>query len=159
MEQCFHAEGNGLSMNTLHSDEYKVSSQTWNMVILVNISLKGNVLSLKRFISLKALKTYLTHNSLSSQQLVEKFLEKKVSEQVRWRLAGSGYDILKVDVQMLCYLCIWQKGYSGEKYGAITLLASYRKSYHKLHIEVLNAVNLLPMDSNGKTHSTATLKL
>lgn len=76
------------------------------MVILVNISLKGNVLSLKRFISLKALKTHLTHNSLSSQQLVEKFLEKKVSEQVRWRLAGSGYDILKVDVQMLCYLCI-----------------------------------------------------
>lgn len=152
MEQCFHAEGNGLSMNTLHSDEYKVSSQTWNMATLVNISFER-----KHFISpswLKALKTYLTHNSLSSQQLMEKFLEKKVSEQVRWRVAGSGYDKLGVDVQMLCCLCIWQKGYSGEKYGAVTLLACYRKSDQRLHVEVLNAVNLLPMDSNGKTHST-----
>uniref|UniRef100_A0A669D7Y5 Unc-13 homolog D (C. elegans) n=1 Tax=Oreochromis niloticus TaxID=8128 RepID=A0A669D7Y5_ORENI len=42
-----------------------------------------------------------------------------------------------------------QKAYSGEKYGAVTLLASYRKSDQKLRIEVLNAVNLLPMDSNG----------
>uniref|UniRef100_A0A3Q0SLE9 Unc-13 homolog D n=1 Tax=Amphilophus citrinellus TaxID=61819 RepID=A0A3Q0SLE9_AMPCI len=42
-----------------------------------------------------------------------------------------------------------QKTYSGEKYGAVTLLASYRRSDQKLQIEVLNAVNLLPMDSNG----------
>lgn len=25
LEQCFHAEGNGLQLNVLHSDEYKVS--------------------------------------------------------------------------------------------------------------------------------------
>ncbi|XP_011616836.1 protein unc-13 homolog D isoform X2 [Takifugu rubripes] len=92
MEQCFYAEGNGLTLNTLHSEDYK------------------------------ALKTYLTHNCLSSQQLVEKFLENKISE---------------------------QEGYSGEKYGAVTLLVSYRKSDYMLHVEVLNAVNLLPMDSNG----------
>lgn len=51
----------------------------------------------KRLISPpKALKTYLTRNSLSSQQLVEKFLEKKVSEQVRRRMGRgeSGYDAL-----------------------------------------------------------------
>ncbi|XP_031609178.1 protein unc-13 homolog D [Oreochromis aureus] len=92
LEQCFHAEGNGLPLNKLHSDEYK------------------------------ALKSHLTHHSLNSQQLVEKYLEGKVFE---------------------------QKAYSGEKYGAVTLLASYRKSDQKLRIEVLNAVNLLPMDSNG----------
>ncbi|XP_005721942.1 protein unc-13 homolog D [Pundamilia nyererei] len=92
LEQCFHAEGNGLPLNKLHSDEYK------------------------------ALKSHLTHHSLNSQQLVEKYLEGKVFE---------------------------QKAYSGEKYGAVTLLASYRTSDQRLRIEVLNAVNLLPMDSNG----------
>lgn len=92
LEQCFHAEGNGLPLNKLHSDECK------------------------------ALKSHLNHHSLSSQQLVEKFLEGKIFE---------------------------QKTYSGEKYGAVTLLASYRRSDQKLQIEVLNAVNLLPMDSNG----------
>ncbi|XP_004557544.1 protein unc-13 homolog D [Maylandia zebra] len=92
LEQCFHAEGNGLPLNKLHSDEYK------------------------------ALKSHLTHHSLNSQQLVEKYLEGKVFE---------------------------QKAYSGEKYGAVTLLASYRTSDQRLRIDVLNAVNLLPMDSNG----------
>ncbi|KAM3844898.1 protein unc-13 homolog D isoform 1-T3 [Vipera latastei] len=36
-----------------------------------------------------------------------------------------------------------------EKYGAVTIKAFYRHSEQKLYIEVLNAVNLLPMDSNG----------
>ncbi|XP_041830237.1 protein unc-13 homolog D [Melanotaenia boesemani] len=92
LEQCFHAEGNGLPLDTLHSDEYKT------------------------------LKAHLTHNSLSSQQLVEKFLDSKIWE---------------------------QKVFSGEKYGAVTLLTSYRRSDQRLRVEVLNAVNLLPMDSNG----------
>ncbi|XP_028263625.1 protein unc-13 homolog D isoform X2 [Parambassis ranga] len=92
LEQCFHAEGNGLPLKALHSDEYKT------------------------------LKAHLNHNSLSSQQLVEKFLERKIWE---------------------------QKAYSGEKYGAVTLLTSYRRSDQRLRVEVLNAVNLLPMDSNG----------
>ncbi|XP_071763861.1 protein unc-13 homolog D [Centroberyx gerrardi] len=92
LEQCFHAEGNGLPLDKLHSDEYKT------------------------------LKAHLAHNALSSRQLVEKFLERKVWE---------------------------QKVYSGEKYGAVTLLTSYRRSDHRLRVEVLNAANLLPMDSNG----------
>lgn len=40
--------------------------------------------------------------------------------------------------------------YSGEKYGAVTLLTSYRRSDQRLRVEVLNAANLLPMDSNGE---------
>ncbi|KAL7989439.1 hypothetical protein Chor_012105 [Crotalus horridus] len=36
-----------------------------------------------------------------------------------------------------------------EKYGAVTIKAFYRHSEQKLYVEVLNAVNLLPMDSNG----------
>ncbi|XP_054454454.1 protein unc-13 homolog D [Anoplopoma fimbria] len=92
LEQCFLAEGNGLPLKTIHSDEYKV------------------------------LKAHLTHNSLSSWQLLEKFLERKIWE---------------------------QKVNSSEKYGAVTLMASYNRSDQRLRVEVLNAVNLLPMDSNG----------
>nr|XP_040033479.1 protein unc-13 homolog D [Gasterosteus aculeatus aculeatus] len=92
LEQCFLAEGNGLPEKTLHSDEYM------------------------------ALKAHLTHNSLSSCQLIEKFLERKIQE---------------------------QNVNTSEKYGAVTLLASYSRSDQRLRVEVLNAVNLLPMDSNG----------
>ncbi|KAM6951472.1 protein unc-13 homolog D [Aplochiton taeniatus] len=94
LEQCFHADGNGLPMDTLHNDDYKT------------------------------LKAHLTLNSLSSQQLIEKYMERKVWE---------------------------QKVFSGEKYGAVTLLASYRRSDQRLRVEVLNAANLLPMDSNGSS--------
>ncbi|XP_028572752.2 protein unc-13 homolog D isoform X1 [Podarcis muralis] len=38
---------------------------------------------------------------------------------------------------------------SPEKYGAVTIKALYRHSEQKLRVEVLNAVNLLPLDSNG----------
>ncbi|CAB1311816.1 unnamed protein product [Coregonus sp. 'balchen'] len=94
LEQCFYAEGNGLPLDTLHTDDYKT------------------------------LKSHLTHNSLNCQQLIEKFLDRKVWE---------------------------QKVYSGEKYGAVTLKASYRRSDLRLRVEVLNAANLLPMDSNGSS--------
>lgn len=38
---------------------------------------------------------------------------------------------------------------SSEKYGAVTIKALYRPSEQKLHVEVLNATNLIPLDSNG----------
>ncbi|XP_024913219.1 protein unc-13 homolog D isoform X2 [Cynoglossus semilaevis] len=92
LEQCFHAEGSGLPLTSLHSEEYKT------------------------------LKAHLTHHSLSSQELIQKFYDRKIKE---------------------------QNVFSGEKYGAVTLLTSYRRSDQRLRVEVLNAVNLLPMDYNG----------
>ncbi|XP_029384116.1 protein unc-13 homolog D [Echeneis naucrates] len=92
LEQCFHAEGNGLPLNALHSEEYK------------------------------NLKAHLTHNSLNSQELIQKFFDRKIKE---------------------------QNVYIEERYGAVTLLTSYRRSDQRLRVEVLNAANLLPMDSNG----------
>lgn len=102
----------------------------------------------------QVLKAHLTHNSLSSRQLVEKFLERKIWEQVRpakKNCSGFGKLMLVVQPFSVCFSSAQQNVYSGEKYGAVTLLTSYRRSDQRLRVEVLNAVNLLPMDSNGKT--------
>ncbi|XP_063075587.1 protein unc-13 homolog D [Engraulis encrasicolus] len=102
LEQCFHAGGNGLPLETLHTDQYKL------------------------------VKGHLTQNALDSRQLIEKFLERRVWD---------------------------QKVVSGERYGAVTLIVSYRRSDHKLRVEVLNASSLIPLDSNGSSDPFVQLSL
>lgn len=38
------------------------------------------------------------------------------------------------------------------KYGAVTVKVFYDNQLQTLHVEVLNAVNLIPLDSNGKAN-------
>ncbi|KAK3559977.1 hypothetical protein QTP86_033675 [Hemibagrus guttatus] len=80
----------------------------------------------------QTLQSHLMLNSMSCQKLMEKFFEKKVWE------------------QKVCH---------GEKYGAVTLITSYKRSESKLHVEVLNAVNLIPLDSNGLSDPFVQLSL
>lgn len=52
--------------------------------------------------------------------------------------------------RLLIRRCTLQLDASSEKYGAVTIKALYRPSEQKLRVEVLNAVNLIPLDSNGE---------
>ncbi|XP_039595701.1 protein unc-13 homolog D isoform X1 [Polypterus senegalus] len=102
LEQCFHAEGNGMPLGKLHNEEYNC--------LVKNLEL----------------------SAMSSHELIQKYLERKVAE------------------QKMC---------SNEKYGAVTLIAFYNNADQILHIEILNAVNLTPMDSNGTSDPFINLSL
>uniref|UniRef100_A0A8C3J0J3 Unc-13 homolog D n=1 Tax=Chrysemys picta bellii TaxID=8478 RepID=A0A8C3J0J3_CHRPI len=60
--------------------------------------------------------------STTSRKLIQKYFSERIREQLEIR---------------------------SEKYGAVTIKALYRPSEQKLRVEVLNAVNLIPLDSNG----------
>ncbi|XP_072098744.1 protein unc-13 homolog D isoform X2 [Mobula birostris] len=100
--QCFHAEGNGLPLDKLHTTSFE------------------------------ALDAHLTLNAASTHQLIQKYCAKKIQEQATEETS---------------------------KYGAITLKAFYDNQLQKLHVEILNAVNLIPLDSNGASDPFVELTL
>ncbi len=76
---------------------------------------------------------------------------------------GTGEEITQIrkpsirpNEALLTWICLHflQKVFNGEKYGAVTLITSYKRPDSKLHVEVLNAVNLIPLDSNGEKTNT-----
>ncbi|XP_069510843.1 protein unc-13 homolog D isoform X2 [Ambystoma mexicanum] len=94
LEVCFHAEGCGLPMETLHTDTFT------------------------------ALENELNLNVANTRELIEKYFCNRIKQQI---------------------------AADTEKFGAVTVKAFYHHSEQKLRLDILNAVNLVPLDSNGSS--------
>ncbi|GCB76238.1 hypothetical protein scyTo_0020451, partial [Scyliorhinus torazame] len=78
------------------------------------------------------LKAHLSLNAASTHKLIQKFYAKKIQQQTANECS---------------------------KYGAVTIKVFYDNQVKRLHVEILNAVNLIALDSNGTSDPFVELTL
>ncbi|XP_078081396.1 protein unc-13 homolog D isoform X2 [Mustelus asterias] len=95
---------------------------------------EGNGLPLEQLETpaFKDLKAHLSLNAASTQKLIQKFYARKIQQQTANECS---------------------------KYGAVTIKVFYNNQVKRLHVEILNAVNLTPLDSNGTSDPFVELTL
>lgn len=82
--------------------------------------------------SFQALQSDLELQAASSRELIQKYFRSRIQQQAET---------------------------TSERLGAVTVKASYRASEQKLHVELLSASSLLPLDSNGSSDPFVQLTL
>lgn len=102
LELCFHAEGCGLPMESLHTDTFTALENELYLIVS------------------------------NTHELIEKYFNSRIKQQITTNT---------------------------EKFGAVTVKAFYCHSEQKLRLEILNAVNLVPLDSNGSSDPFVQLTL
>ncbi|XP_038633526.1 protein unc-13 homolog D isoform X2 [Scyliorhinus canicula] len=95
---------------------------------------EGNGLPLEQLQTpgFKDLKAHLSLNAASTHKLIQKFYAKKIQQQTANECS---------------------------KYGAVTIKVFYDNQVKRLHVEILNAVNLIALDSNGTSDPFVELTL
>lgn len=103
----------------------------------------------------QALQRDLELQAASSRELIQKYFCSRIQQQVR--LPPSAALTAHLEPRLTCSAPADaapvphpQAETTSEELGAITIKASYRASEQKLHVEVLSASSLLPLDSNGE---------
>jgi hypothetical protein len=102
-------------------------------------------------VTFQALQRDLELQAASSQELIQKYFCSRIRQQVRFPSApGACRSPCPALPQLTCMNSPHQAETTSEDLGAVTVKASYRTSEQKLHVELLSASSLLPLDSNGE---------